>query len=146
MIVKHSLKWSAFRKPASKLFKAAKLFETPTRHCSFFTFWTYWTYSYESFEVFTAVTMKNGVFWDVTPCDSCKNRRFEELSAFFIRVTRIGQLGTTLALTSNPDGGAKFLRNVGSYKSHTAQHPRRRHSSSSYKICALFVYPLPVSP
>jgi hypothetical protein len=26
------------------------------------------------FEVFTAVTMKNGVFWDVTPCGSCKNR------------------------------------------------------------------------
>jgi hypothetical protein len=25
------------------------------------------------FEVFTAVTMKNGVFWDVTPCGSCKN-------------------------------------------------------------------------
>jgi hypothetical protein len=24
-------------------------------------------------EVFTAVTMKNGVFWDVTPCGSCKN-------------------------------------------------------------------------
>jgi hypothetical protein len=22
------------------------------------------------------VTMKNGVFWDVTPCGSCKNRRF----------------------------------------------------------------------
>jgi hypothetical protein len=28
------------------------------------------------FEVFTAVTMKNGVLWDVTPCGSCKNRRF----------------------------------------------------------------------
>jgi hypothetical protein len=28
------------------------------------------------FEVFTAVTMKNDVFWDVTPCGSCKNRRF----------------------------------------------------------------------
>jgi hypothetical protein len=28
------------------------------------------------FEVITAVTMKNGVFWDVTPCGSCKNRRF----------------------------------------------------------------------
>jgi hypothetical protein len=27
-------------------------------------------------EVFTAVTMKNDVFWDVMPCDSCKNRRF----------------------------------------------------------------------
>jgi hypothetical protein len=25
------------------------------------------------FEVFTAVAMKNGVFWDVTPCGSCKN-------------------------------------------------------------------------
>jgi hypothetical protein len=28
------------------------------------------------FEVSTAVTMKNGVFWDVTPCGSCKNRCF----------------------------------------------------------------------
>jgi hypothetical protein len=28
------------------------------------------------FEVFTAVTTKNGVFWDVTPGGSCKNRRF----------------------------------------------------------------------
>jgi hypothetical protein len=37
--------------------------------------------------------MKNGVFWDVTPCGSCKNRS--------IRVTRIGELGTTLAVTSN---------------------------------------------
>jgi hypothetical protein len=27
-------------------------------------------------EVFTAVTMKNGVFWDVMPCGSHKNRRF----------------------------------------------------------------------
>jgi hypothetical protein len=27
------------------------------------------------FEVFTAATMKNCVFWDVTPCDSCRNRR-----------------------------------------------------------------------
>jgi hypothetical protein len=27
-------------------------------------------------EVFTVVTMKNGIFWDVTPCGSCKNRRF----------------------------------------------------------------------
>jgi hypothetical protein len=28
------------------------------------------------FEVFTAVTMKNGVFWDVMPCGSWRNRRF----------------------------------------------------------------------
>jgi hypothetical protein len=49
----------------------------------------------------------------------------EELSASFIRATKIGELGTTLAVTSNRctlqrKGGAKFLRNVGSYKSHTA--------------------------
>jgi hypothetical protein len=28
---------------------------------------------YVRFEVFTAVTMKNGVFWVVTPRGSCKN-------------------------------------------------------------------------
>jgi hypothetical protein len=28
------------------------------------------------FDVFTAVTLKNGLFWDVTPCGSCKNGRF----------------------------------------------------------------------
>jgi hypothetical protein len=31
---------------------------------------------YVRFEVFTAVTMKNDVFWDVTPCGSCKNLLF----------------------------------------------------------------------
>jgi hypothetical protein len=40
----------------------------------------------------------------------------EELSTSFIRVTRIGELGTTLAVTSN----RRTLRFVGSYKSHTA--------------------------
>jgi hypothetical protein len=34
------------------------------------------TFIFVRFEVFMAVTMKNGVFWDVTPCGSCKNRRF----------------------------------------------------------------------
>jgi hypothetical protein len=59
-----------------------------------------------------------------------------ELGASTIKVTRIGELGTTLAVTSNrrtlrrntdftdsyhpDDGGTKFLGNVGSYKSHTA--------------------------
>jgi hypothetical protein len=41
----------------------------------------------------------NGVFWDVTPCGSCKNRVSEELSASFIRGTRIGELGTKIAVT-----------------------------------------------
>jgi hypothetical protein len=46
----------------------------------------------------------------------------EELSASFIRVIRIGELETTLTVTGNRRTlrrGANFLRNVGSYKSHT---------------------------
>jgi hypothetical protein len=56
----------------------------------------------------------------------------EELTEYIIRVTGIDELGT-LAVTINrrncscftyscrpDDGGAKFLRHVGSYKSHTA--------------------------
>jgi hypothetical protein len=52
----------------------------------------------------------------------------EELIATIIRVTRIDEPGT-LVVTSNRgrlrrihphEGGAKFLRNVVSYKSHTA--------------------------
>jgi hypothetical protein len=39
----------------------------------------------------------------------------EELSASFIRVTRIGELGTTLAVTSNR---CTLFAVVGSYKSH----------------------------
>jgi hypothetical protein len=53
----------------------------------------------------------------------------EELSASFISVTRIGELGTALAVTSLVPSSpilvilmkeALFLRNVGSYKSHAA--------------------------
>jgi hypothetical protein len=57
----------------------------------------------------------------------------DEPGAYFIRVTKICELGTTQAATSNrvrceeipsgisfDEGGARFLRNVGSYKSHTA--------------------------
>jgi hypothetical protein len=45
--------------------------------------------------------MKNGVFWDVTLCGSCKYDVSEEPNASFIRLTRIGELGTTQAATSN---------------------------------------------
>jgi hypothetical protein len=43
----------------------------------------------------------NAVSWDVTPCASCKNYVSEELSASTIRVARIGELGTMLAVTTN---------------------------------------------
>jgi hypothetical protein len=53
----------------------------------------------------------------------------EELSAS-IRVTRIGELGTTLAVTSNR---CTLRRNTkcANTKSHTALHPRRHYSSES---------------
>jgi hypothetical protein len=48
-----------------------------------------------------------------------------ELSASIIRVTRIGEIKSELTLyfadSCHPDdGGATFLENVGSYKSHKA--------------------------
>jgi hypothetical protein len=81
------------------------------------------------FEVFTAVIMKNCVFWDVTPCGSCKNRRL----VFLRSVRRL--LVTASVVPSSPilvilmKEALKFLRNVGSYKSHTASHPRKHDSS-----------------
>jgi hypothetical protein len=47
----------------------------------------------------------------------------EHPSASIIRVTRIGELGITLAVTSKrrtPRRNTRFLRSVGSYKSHVA--------------------------
>jgi hypothetical protein len=60
----------------------------------------------------------------------------DETITSIIRMTRIGELGTTIAATSNQsscegilyldesshpdDGGDTFLRNIVSYKSHTA--------------------------
>jgi hypothetical protein len=44
--------------------------------------------------------MKNDVLWDVTPY-GVKTDDSEELSASFIRVIIIGEVGTTLAINSN---------------------------------------------
>jgi hypothetical protein len=44
--------------------------------------------------------MKNGVFWDVTPCGSCKNRRFGGTQRLHHQ-GKIIELGTTVAVTSN---------------------------------------------
>jgi hypothetical protein len=43
-------------------------------------------------------TKKNGVFWDITPCGSCKNRRFGRL---LHQGDKINELGTAPAVTSN---------------------------------------------
>jgi hypothetical protein len=71
--------------------------------------------------------MKNGVFWDVTPCGPLRTDASEEPSASFIRVTRIGCISSQRASVAScslcsyftdschPDeGGARFLQKVGS--------------------------------
>jgi hypothetical protein len=52
-------------------------------------------------EDFTAVTLKNGVFWMLRHVALERTDVSEELSTSFIRVTRIGEVGTTLAVASN---------------------------------------------
>jgi hypothetical protein len=44
--------------------------------------------------------MKNGVFWDVTPCGSCKNRRFGGTWCLHHQGDKNGELETTQAATS----------------------------------------------
>jgi hypothetical protein len=89
--------------------------------------------------------LKNGVFWDVWPCGSCKNLRFEELSTSFIRVTRIGELGTTLAVISHP---RTLRRNTKSVLTRTTRrnipedailHNHRRENLKSYLESLLFL-------
>jgi hypothetical protein len=83
--------WQLFRRNVSRLPLEFKLKQTTTQETSLV---------YVRFEVTTAVTMKNVVFWDVTPCGSSKNRRIGGISSSIIRVTRKGELGT-LAVTIN---------------------------------------------
>jgi hypothetical protein len=52
--------------------------------------------------------MKNAVFWDVTPCDSCRNRRL-------VGTYRLNQRSRNYF--DPDDEGDTFLRDVGSYKS-----------------------------
>jgi hypothetical protein len=48
------------------------------------------------FEVFRAVTMKNAVFLDVTPCRSCVNRRFGGTYRLHLQGRKIWEQGTSV--------------------------------------------------
>jgi hypothetical protein len=51
--------------------------------------------------------MKNIVFWDVTPCGSCKNRRFSGTYRLHHQGDKNQEPGTTLEVTSNQSMLAK---------------------------------------
>jgi hypothetical protein len=53
-----------------------------------------------SFEVFTAVTTKNAVFSDMTPCDYFKNRRFGRTYRFHLQSDKNRRTRKTLEVTS----------------------------------------------
>jgi hypothetical protein len=53
---------------------------------------------YIKFDVFTAVTVKNDVLWMLRRVALVRTDVWEERSASIIRVTRIGELGTTVAV------------------------------------------------
>jgi hypothetical protein len=59
--------------------------------------------------------MKNAFFWNVTPCDSCKNQRFGGIFQLLTRVIRNGELGTALAVTSYRRSLGEHTTSVASY-------------------------------
>jgi hypothetical protein len=72
--------------------------------------------SFVGFEIFTAVTELDVAPWSVS----------KRLTVFLL-----------VYFFYSEDGDDTFLRNVGSYKIHTAQHPTLRHSSSLVLAAAL---------
>jgi hypothetical protein len=82
--------------------------------------------NYLRFEVYTAVTMKNAVFWDVTPCDSCKNRRFGGAYGLRHQDDKICELGTMLqfADSCHPDDGGDMISETSDFTRATWCHIR----------------------
>jgi hypothetical protein len=56
--------------------------------------------------------MNNGVLLDVTQWGACKNQRLGGICASFIRVIRIGELGTRLLVTASVVPSSPILVNL----------------------------------
>jgi hypothetical protein len=57
-------------------------------HSSVLTYFSI-NWKYVKVEVFKVVTIKNAVFWNVTPCGSCENDVSEERIVSIVGVKRI---------------------------------------------------------
>jgi hypothetical protein len=62
----------------------------------------------ERFEVSTAVTMKNGVLWDVTPYGSSKNRRFGRTYRHHHQVDKNRQDRNNVSSNKQPKHAASY--------------------------------------
>jgi hypothetical protein len=82
-------------------------------------------------DCFSIKLFKNAVFWDVCCVALVRTDVLGELSASFIRVTRIGELGTTLAVTSN----RRTLRRR-NIPEDTILHSHSRENLKSYINCS----------
>jgi hypothetical protein len=58
------------------------------------------SYWHVRFEVFKRFAKKNGDFWDIRPCGSCKKRRFGGMCHYH-HADKIGELRKTLVESSN---------------------------------------------
>jgi hypothetical protein len=61
------------------------------------------------FEVFTAVTMKNAVFWDVTPCGSSNNRRLPKVLLVTAYVLSISLILSIMLMEAIPSPKRRFF-------------------------------------
>jgi hypothetical protein len=85
------------------------------------------------FEIFTAMIMKNSVFWDVTPCGSCKNRCFGGTHHLRHQGDKNWQARKDVSSNKQPKDTVATWRNI----------PRRQHSSwciMSYTPGQLYLY------
>jgi hypothetical protein len=79
--------------------------------------------------------LKNAIFWDVTPCCSCKNRRFGGTYRFLRRSSVVQLLVITNIVASlrilftHMKEALLFSETSVLNNSHTASHPRRQHYS-----------------
>jgi hypothetical protein len=91
---------------------------------------------YVRFEVFTAVTMKNVVFWDIMPCGSCKNGRFRGMYRLHYQDDKNRRARNNVSSNQQLKHAVSpwWWRRYVPPKSHTAYHPKRRHSSLENKV------------